>query len=395
MTVLDEQLETEYVVIGLGALGSATAWQLARRGASVLGLEQFPLGHARGASHDTSRIIRHSYHTSAYVALTFSAYEDWADLEAASGEQLVTITGGVDLFPPMAAIDISTYTASMDACGVPYDVLSATQCAGRWPQFALPAGTSVLHQARTGIVPAAVSVAAMQRLARDAGARLVDDCVVTGLRDLGDHLEVEAGGRTVRCRRVVVTADAWANDLLEQIGVRIPLTVLQEQVTYVQPDNPEVFAPQRFPVWIWMDDPSFYGFPCYGATTVKSAEDCGGQEVDPHSRSGDVEPAAERRLLDFLARIIPSAGTTVVRSKTCLYTLTPDRDFVLGPLPGHEGVVVGLAAAHGMKFAPTFGRLLADIAATGRTGDADVDLSPFDAGRPALTAPVAATSWLV
>jgi sarcosine oxidase len=190
----------------------------------------------------------------------------------------------------------------------------------------------------------------------------------------------------------VLTADAWANDLLEQIGVRIPLSVLQEQVTYVQPDDPQAFAPQRFPVWIWMDDPSFYGFPCYGATTVKSAEDCGGHEVDPHTRSGAVDPTAERRLLDFLARVIPAAGTTVVQSKSCLYTLTPDRDFVLGQLPGHEAVVVGLAAAHGMKFAPTFGRLLADVAATGH---ADVDLSPFDAGRPALTAPVAATTWLV
>jgi monomeric sarcosine oxidase len=392
VTTRDETVEVEYVVIGLGALGSATAWQLARRGASVLGLEQFALGHARGASHDTSRIIRHSYHTPAYVELTFAAYDDWADLEAASGERLVTVTGGVDLFPPSAAIDIATYTSSMDACAVPYDVLTTAETAARWPQFTLPAGTSVLHQASTGIVPAARSVAAMQRLARSAGARLVEECPVTGLRDLGDHIELEAGGQSVHCRRVVVTADAWANDLLDQVGVHIPLTVLQEQVTYVQPVDPDAFAPERFPVWIWMDDPSFYGFPCYGATTVKSAEDCGGHEVDPHSRSGDVEPVAERRLLDFLARVIPGAGTTVVQSKTCLYTLTPDRDFVIGPVPGHEAVVVGLAAAHGMKFAPTFGRLLADVAVTGRSG---TGLSPFDPGRPKLTAPVAATSWLV
>jgi sarcosine oxidase len=392
MRSLEDGVEAEYVVIGLGGLGSATAWQLARRGASVLGLEQFALGHARGASHDTSRIIRHSYHTPAYVELTFAAYDDWADLEAASGQRLVTITGGVDLFPPRGVIDMATYTSSMDACGVPYDVMSAAEAGARWPQFELPRGTSVLHQARTGIVPAAVGVAAMQRLARSAGARLADECAVAGMRDLGDHVEVDAGGQTIRCRRVVVTADAWANDLLGQIGVHLPLTVLQEQVTYVQPWDTNAFGPERFPVWIWMDDPSFYGFPCYGATTVKSAEDCGGHVVDPHTRSGAVEAAAERRLLDFLARVIPRAGTSVVRSKTCLYTLTPDRDFVLGPVPGHDAVLVGLAAAHGMKFAPTFGRLLADVATTGRTS---ADLSPFDAGRPALTAPVTATSWLV
>jgi sarcosine oxidase len=384
--------EVDYVVVGLGALGSAAAWQLARRGASVVGLEQFGLGHGRGASHDTSRIIRHSYHTPGYVQLTFAAYDDWADLEATSGESLVTITGGIDLFPPGAAIPIDTYTSSMDACGVPYDVLTAAETMGRWPQFALPAGTSVLHQARTGIVPAAVGTAAMQRSARASGAMLYGDSRVTGLRDHGDHLEVEAGGQTYRCRRVVVTADAWTNDVLGHLGVELPLTVLQEQVTYVQPTNVSSFAPERFPVWIWMDDPSFYGFPCFGATTVKSAEDCGGRPVDPHTRSGDVEPDAERRLVDFLSRVIPSAGNRVVNSKTCLYTLTPDRDFALGPLPGHEGVIVGLGAAHGMKFAPTFGRLLADLAVDGTT---DADVAPFALGRPALTEPVSQTSWLV
>jgi sarcosine oxidase len=385
-------VEVDVVVVGLGALGSAASWQLARRGTSVVGLEQFGLGHARGASHDTSRIIRHSYHTPGYVELTFAAYDDWADLERTSGESLVTITGGVDLFPPDAAIPMDTYTSSLDACSVPYDVVTAAEAMRRWPQFALPAGTSVLHQARTGIVPAAVGTAAMQRLAVEAGARLVGECAVTGLRDLGDHLEVEAGGQTYRCRRVVVTSDAWTNDVLGHLGVQLPLTVLQEQVTYVQPPDASSFAPERFPVWIWMDDPSFYGFPCFGATTVKSAEDCGGHPVDPHTRSGDVEPAAERRLVDFLSRVVPALGTAVVGSKTCLYTLTPDRDFALGPLPGHEGVIVGLGAAHGMKFAPTLGRVLADLALDGHT---DADIAPFALGRPALTEPVAATSWLV
>jgi len=387
-----EVIEVEYVVVGLGALGSAAAWQLARRGASVAGLEQFALGHARGASHDTSRIIRHSYHTPGYVELTFAAYEDWADLESASGRSLVTVTGGVDLFPPDAAIPIDAYPSSLDACAVGYDVLTATEAMSRWPQFALPPGTSVLHQARTGIVPAAVGTAAMQRLAAAAGAQLYDGCAVSSLRDLGDHLELDAGGRTYHCRRGVVTLDAWTNDLLGHLGVQLPLTVLQEQVTYLQPDEPGSFAPERFPVWIWMDDPSFYGFPCYGATTVKSAEDCGGHPVDPHTRSGEVEPDAERRLVDFLARLLPGAGTRVAGSKTCLYTLTPDRDFALGPVPGHDGVVVGLGAAHGMKFAPTLGRLLADLAMHGRTG---AEIAPFALGRSSLTEPVTATSWLV
>src|SRR5262249_1460979 len=113
----------EYAVVGLGALGSATAWQLARRGLPVVGLQPFELGRERGASHDSSRIIRHSYPRPDYVALTFEAYDDWATLEADAGEPLLTITGGLDLFPPDAAIPSSDYTAAMDDRGVAYEVL--------------------------------------------------------------------------------------------------------------------------------------------------------------------------------------------------------------------------------------------------------------------------------
>jgi sarcosine oxidase len=389
---MSDAVEVEYVVVGLGALGSAAAWQLARHGASVVGLEQFELGHARGASHDTSRIIRHSYHTPAYVDLTFAAYDDWADLESVSGESLVTITGGIDLFPPDAAIPMDTYTSSMDAANVAYDVLTVAETSQRWPQFVLPPGTTVLYQARTGIVPAGRGTAAMQRMAVAAGALLRANSPVTGLVDHGGSVEVEAGGVTYRCRRVIVTADAWTNDVLGHLGVTVPLTVLQEQVTYLEPDDPSAFAATRFPVWIWMDDPSFYGFPCYGAATIKSAEDCGGHPVDPHTRSGAVEPAAQARLTGFLAELLPSAGSRVVNSKTCLYTLTPDRDFAVGALPGHDGVIVGLGAAHGMKFAPTLGRLLAEVAVAGHS---DTDLAAFDLGRAALTEPVTGTNWLV
>ena len=126
-------------VVGAGGLGSATAWQLARRGVDVVLLERFAFGHGNGASHDTSRILRRSYHTPGYVRLAGEAYEDWALLSGEAGEQLVTVTGGVDLFPPDAAIPASDYTASMAACGVPYDELTAAEVAAEWPALAAAA----------------------------------------------------------------------------------------------------------------------------------------------------------------------------------------------------------------------------------------------------------------
>ena len=191
--------------------------------------------------------------------------------------------------------------------------------------------------------------------------------------------------------RVVVCADAWTNEVLAGLGVRLPLETTLEQVTYFAPDRPADFAPDRLPLWIWMDDPCYYGFPAYGEATIKAAQDCGGPVVDPDRRTSDEDAAMRDRLADHVRRILPGSGPPV-RSLRCQYTLTPDRDFVLAPVPGHEAVVVGLGAAHGFKFAPTFGRLLADLAETGSTG---TDLAPFRLDRPALTDPAYQAHWLV
>jgi sarcosine oxidase len=164
-----------------------------------------------------------------------------------------------------------------------------------------------------------------------------------------------------------------------------------EQVTYFRPERPEDFAPGRLPLWTWMDDPSFYGFPSYGEPTVKAAQDCGGPVVDPDARTSDPDPEMQALLAEHLRRTLPGSGGPE-RSVRCQYTLTRDRNFVLGPVPGHPSVLVGLGAAHGFKFSPTFGRLLADLAVDGATV---TDLTSFRLDRPALTDPDYATHWLV
>jgi sarcosine oxidase len=381
--------EYDVVVVGLGALGSAAAWHLASRGHTVLGLEQFELGHSRGASHDTSRILRHSYHTPAYVRLTQEAYDDWARLEDESGESLVTVVGGLDLFPPGCAISPDDYVTSMREVGIAFESLSAAEISARFPTFSVPEGTRGLFQERGAIVPAARGTAAMQRLAVEAGATLVGSARVTAVTDHGDHLSVVAGGTTYTCGGVVVAADAWTNQVLAGLGVEVPLTVTLEQVTYFAPPDPASYA--SMPLWIWMDEPSYYGFPCYGEATVKAAQDCGGPAVDPDARTTDPDPEMRSRLADFMGTLLPGSGDPV-RSLRCQYTLTPDRDFVLAPVPGHPSVVVGLGSAHGFKFAPTFGRILADLATTGTTTS---DVSAFGFDRPGLTDPHYEPNWMV
>ena len=377
----------DHVVVGLGALGSATAHQLARRGFSVLGLERFELGHHRGASHDTSRILRHSYHTPEYVRLTQDAYDDWARLSSWADRDLVTVVGGLDLFPPDPAIPRVDYTASLTEVGIDFELLDVDAIGERWPQFALPAGTVGLFQERGAIVPAGPGTAVMRDLACGHGAVLRDRAEVVAVTGTSVTL---ADGTTYSCDGVVLCADAWTDRLLAPLGVDLPLTVTLEQATYFAPGRPDDFAPDRMPLWIWMDEPSFYGFPCYGEPTVKAAQDCGGPVIDPDARTSEPDP----RMLDLLAghvgRMLPGSGRPV-RSLRCQYTLTPDRDFVLDRVPGHPSLVVGLGAGHGFKFAPTFGRLLADLV----TGERDVISPTFGLDRSALTDPSYDAHWLV
>lgn len=382
----------EYVVVGLGALGSATVAALARAGHRVVGLERFALGHDRGASHDTSRILRHSYGTPYYVGLTFHAYDDWAALERDSGEKLVTVVGGLDLYPRGASIPSSGYAEAMDAWDVPFEDLSSADIRRRWPALHVDDDTHGLYQQRAAIVPAARGTAAMQRQALQHGAVLRDLSAVTALLDRGAAgVEVVTAGVIYRARRVILCADAWTNQLLASLGWQLPLTVLQEQVTYFGVQDPEDHAAGVLPLWMWMDDPSFYGFPCYGEPTVKAAQSCGGSQVTGDDRSFEPDDAHVQRLHTFVKGLLPGI-TAPLRSKTCLYTLTPDRDFVLSPVPGHEAVLVGLGAAHAFKFAPTFGRLLTELA---ERDEASYDLHPLRLDRPALVDPDYIANWLV
>jgi len=381
----------DLAVIGLGGLGSSTAWHAASRGLSVIGIEAFGLGHERGASHDTSRIIRHSYHTPEYVALTFGAYDEWARLEDETGEQFVTVTGGLDLYPPDAQIPMADYLSSMDAHHIAYDVLDPGAVRDRWPAFVLPDGTTAIHQARSGIVPAAAGTAAMTRRARELGATIRDNTRVEAIVPGTDSVELVTADGVVSAGRVVVTADAWTAGLLAPLGVDLPLTVTEEQITYFAPPQPAKFSPEVFPVWIWMDEPSYYGFPTYGEPAIKAAQDCGGPIVTADDRSGELDEVMRQRLSEFMGSVFPGSGSPI-RSKRCLYTLTPDRDFVVDRLPGHPSVTVGLGAGHGFKFAALFGRLLTEMAVD---GSSSYDLSAFGLDRTALTDPAYVANWLV
>lgn len=372
----------EYIALGLGGLGSAAAYWLARRaGHDVLGLEQFELGHVRGESQDHSRIIRLSYHTPGYVRLARRAYESWAVVEAEAKAPCILRCGGLDLGPRDSRIPLDPYLASLTAEGVPFEHLDAGEIRRRYPQFQIPDDCHGIFQADGGIAMAARANASHQTLAREHGATLVDRSPVTGVRSVGGEVEVVAGGVAYRCRRLVVAAGPWSNAVLGMLGHALPLEVTQEQVTYYATPHLREFEPGRFPVWIWMDDPCYYGFPVFGEPATKLAQDAGGRPTTADGRSFEPDPANFARVHAWAERHLPRALGPVLYTRTCLYTLTPDRDFVIDTLPGHEQVSLAIGAGHAFKFASVIGRILSELACDGTTPS---DLAAFRFTRPIL-----------
>jgi sarcosine oxidase len=372
----------EYIVLGLGGLGSAAAYWLSRRaGGDVLGLEQFELGHLRGESQDHSRIIRLSYHTPGYVEFARRAYDAWSALAVEAGEQLVLRTGGLDLAPRESAIPLESYRASMDTAGVRYEYLDAGEIMRRWPQFRLTPDIHGLYQQDAGIAMAARANAAHQRLAREHGATLRERAPVSGIRAARGEVDVAVAGQRYCSRRLVVAAGPWSNATLAHLGLELPLEITQEQVTYFATPHRARFQPDRFPVWIWMDDPCYYGFPVFGEAGTKAARDAGGKPVTADGRSFDPDPENTAGVRAFLAKYLPEALGPEIYTKTCLYTLTPDRDFVIDAVPGADGVFVAVGAGHAFKFASVIGKTLSELALDGTT---DVDLQPFSIDRPIL-----------
>lgn len=364
----------DIAIVGLGVIGSAAAYHAAATGAKVIGLEQYEFGHVRGASHDTSRIFRTSNPLPEQVALAKSALQDWRNLETQSGQELLTTTGGLVFFPKDASNNssVNEFTQSLDSENMPYELLNAQEMAERWPQFKLPPNVDAVFTQDTGILHAAKAVMTMQFVARFNGATLREKTTVNRVSpskdDDGFLLETSKG--TLCAAKVVLATDAWSNRLLEPLGAQIPLTAMQEQVTYFQPEpeNASAFTQGKFPVWIWMGEKTFYGFPFYGEPAIKIARDLSENCMTPEQRTFKPSPKLFSELTSFSEALIPARGSAS-RTITCQYTITPERQLIMCPLENHPGIILGLGAALGFKYAPAIGRVLAELAVHGKSSE--------------------------
>ncbi|MBM3266303.1 MAG: N-methyl-L-tryptophan oxidase [Candidatus Sericytochromatia bacterium] len=403
-------------ILGAGAVGTAAARFAARAGHRVTVFEQFGLDHDRGSSHGPSRIIRRTYPDRLYTELMGEAYALWDDLEVEANAELRIRTGGI-YFGPADHLHLAGTLKALEDCGVPYDVLAPAEATELFPAFAFKDDDCVVYQDDAGILRASECVRAQMRVTRAHGARLCEGARVREVRPIEGGLRVVAeDGEQGSFDRVLFAAGAWTPQLLADLG--LPLRPTLQRVIYVRPASrpgPSRFALGRFPVWIDAvpaiagHDPerAMYGFPSHpGAPGVKVALHEAGPEVDPDapdsggrtawrlqdagteacatdaaSGAGEAEHVAA--LTGYLRHRLPDLGAgQIVARSTCLYTMTPDHDFVIDRVPHLAGAWFASACSgHGFKFSILVGKLLVELAEAGGTGR---DLARFGASRFAV-----------
>ena len=369
----------DVVVCGLGVMGCAALHQLAQRGQRVLGIERFTPGHDRGSSHGSTRIIRLSYfeHPS-YVPLVRRAYALWQELEQASGQQLLYVTGVAEMGPPDGTLVAGTLAAARQH-ELRHEVLSDSELMHRYPAFRLPANFVGVVQPDGGYLAAERSVEALMTQARRAGASVRTGETIKAIEPHPGQVRIVTDSGVVEAGTVIVAAGAWLNSLLPD--VTLPLRVTRQVMAWFTPIDPAPFAPGHFPVFLIESRHGMhYGFPPFGNGAVKVAKHHhANQTVDRENYDRTFNSDDEKLIRAAVADHLPSANGQILNAQTCLYTVTPDGDFIIDRVPEFPQVIVASpCSGHGFKFAPAIGEILADLATVGSTRH---DISRFSLKR--------------
>ncbi len=351
----------DVIVVGLGAMGSAAAYHLARRGQRVLGLDQFPAGHTLGSSHGETRIIRMAYfeHPN-YVPLVRRAYSLWEQLQRDSQTRLLHITGGLFIGRADGTL-VSGSLRSAQQHGVAHSMLDANDIRARYPAFEARDDEVALFEDRAGMLLPERCINAHLRLAEQAGAELHYEERVRTWRADANEVSVETDQARYTAGRLVIAVGAWAAKL-----TRLPVQAERMPIFWFSGDR----GFDSIPIWIWQDPQrgDFFGTPHLEWPGVKVGRHHSEEYVDPDTLDREIHPADAAPLRDFLREHMPALDGEVASARVCLYENSPDTDFIIDTDPEHPNVAYAAGfSGHGFKFASVVGELLADLATTGTT----------------------------
>jgi sarcosine oxidase len=365
------------IVVGLGAMGSATTYHLAKRGQKVLALEQFSQGHAFGSSHGDSRIIRQQYFEHPlYVPLVQRAYELWRELEQVTYRKLMTITGGLMIGPPDDLV-VSGALHSAREHGLPHQVLSADQIRERFPAFNPPPGHVAAWDPRAGFLIADACNEAHIDAARAKGADIRYGEPMRNWTANDDDVRVTTSAGTYSAGKLVLTTGSWTKAAAAE--TELPLTIEREVLVWFDPsDEADLYDSSRFPIFCHEYEP---GHITFGVSRTARGVKAGIH----HSRDFIDSPDAVERIVtereidqlrELLRGVLPDlASSRIADTGVCLYTNTPDDNFIIDWHPFHDRVLVcSPCSGHGFKFASVIGEVQADLLTTGKSS---FDLAPF------------------
>jgi monomeric sarcosine oxidase len=357
-------VRADLIIVGAGLAGAAAAYAAANRGQNVVVLEAFGPAHRNGSSHGSARIFRRAYPDPLYVRLTGQSEQRWRNLEAEAGQDLLTLTGGIDFG---AAREPERLHAVLADCGVPAELLPERAAAERWPFIDFGGVGQVMYHADAGVIDPDRAIAAMLRLAAAHGADVRFNTPVERLATAptGGALATTAS-EAFQAPVVVVAAGPWIAPLLNGLVELPPLSVTQQQVFHFAPARGR--EPEPWPVFIHFDGSGYrYGLPggrdggVPGA--VKIGEHDPGQATTAAARDFRIDPAARERVRAFVADRLPGLDPAPASEASCLYTWTSNEDFILDRPGGGPFVVASPCSGHGAKFAPLIGEIIADLAA--------------------------------
>ncbi|MCY4581285.1 MAG: N-methyl-L-tryptophan oxidase [Chloroflexi bacterium] len=367
------------IVIGVGGMGSAALYQLANRGLRVLGLERFRIAHERGSSPGITRINRLAFHEGPeYVPLGRRAYELWRELEKRASGQVLHITGSVHAGVPGAVAFENTLRACREQ-DVPHEVLTSAELSKRFPGYALPPEMTAVVQPQGGFLTPERCVESHVAVARAYGAEVHEEERVLDWEALSGGVRVRTEAGVYEAGSLVLTAGAWAGRLVPELA---QVAVPERQVmAWFEPDDPALFAPSGFPVFIvTMDGDEYYGFPEFGVPGLKLGKfDDTGVAADPDALDRTWRSDDEEMLRGVLCRCFPRAAGRLLRMAVCMFTNSPDRHFIIGTHAQWPQVSFAAGfSGHGFKFSSVIGEIMADLA---ERGESRHDISLFAPSR--------------
>ncbi|MCW5910909.1 MAG: N-methyl-L-tryptophan oxidase [Cyclobacteriaceae bacterium] len=365
----------DVIVLGAGSMGASACYYLAKSGVKVLGIEQFGIPHEQGSHAGQSRIIRKAYFEHPdYVPLLERAYHNWKELESETSSQLYFPTGLLYAGKPGGVL-IKGVKESAKKYSIQVDELNAGERAKRFPQFNIPADYEVLFEPDAGFLTPERCILSFTEQAIKSGAAIHTHEQLLEWKQDGDSISVRTNKSSYACKKLVVTTGAWTPHVLPVLQKH--LTVTRQVLAWAIPKQWEQFSLEKFPCWLIDDENKpgmYYGFPVLpasqfgGPVGLKAAYHYPGQATDANFVNRNVAPAEEQELMQAVNRYLPDGFNTIHTSKTCLYTNTPDENFIIDFLPGYSNVVIAAGfSGHGFKFAPVVGEILSELSINGKT----------------------------